>query len=190
MSAIKLKENLYSVGVLNPSLRVFDIVMEARYGTSYNAYLITGEKNVLVETVEANFFDEYLDNIQSVVDISKIDYLIMNHTEPDHSGSVAKLLEKNPNITVVCTTAAQKYLRAIANHDFPCIVAKHGDKLDIGGQEAGIHCCAAAALAGFHVHLDAAAEGSVHLRLPRRTFLRAHHAGQQYPLIRSSISAK
>ena len=109
--------------------------MEARYGTSYNAYLITGEKNVLVETVEANFFDEYLDNIQSVVDISKIDYLIMNHTEPDHSGSVAKLLEKNPNITVVCTTAAQKYLRAIANHDFPCIVAKHGDKLDIGGQE-------------------------------------------------------
>ena len=113
MSAIKLKENLYSVGVLNPSLRVFDIVMEARYGTSYNAYLITGEKNVLVETVEANFFDEYLDNIQSVVDISKIDYLIMNHTEPDHSGSVAKLLEKNPNITVVCTTAAQKYLRAI-----------------------------------------------------------------------------
>ena len=135
MSAIKLKENLYSVGVLNPSLRVFDIVMEARYGTSYNAYLITGEKNVLVETVEANFFDEYLDNIQSVVDISKIDYLIMNHTEPDHSGSVAKLLEKNPNITVVCTTAAQKYLRAIANHDFPCIVAKHGDKLDIGGQE-------------------------------------------------------
>ena len=51
MSAIKLKENLYSVGVLNPSLRVFDIVMEARYGTSYNAYLITGEKNVLVETV-------------------------------------------------------------------------------------------------------------------------------------------
>ena len=135
MSAIKLKENLYSVGVLNPSLRVFDIVMEARYGTSYNAYLITGEKNVLVETVQANFFDEYLDNIQSVVDISKIDYLIMNHTEPDHSGSVAKLLEKNPNITVVCTTAAQKYLRAIANHDFPCIVAKHGDKLDIGGQE-------------------------------------------------------
>ena len=56
MSAIKLKENLYSVGVLNPSLRVFDIVMEARYGTSYNAYLITGEKNVLVETVEANFW--------------------------------------------------------------------------------------------------------------------------------------
>ena len=44
-------------------------------------------------------------------------------------------MEKNPNITVVCTTAAQKYLRAIANHDFPCIVAKHGDKLDIGGQE-------------------------------------------------------
>lgn len=60
---------------------------------------------------------------------------LLEYLTADHSGSVAKLLEKNPNITVVCTTAAQKYLRAIANHDFPCIVAKHGDKLDIGGQE-------------------------------------------------------
>ena len=135
MSAIKLKENLYSVGVLNPALRVFDIVMEARYGTSYNAYLITGEKNVLVETVHSTFFDEYLSNIESVIDISKIDYLIMNHTEPDHSGSVAKLLERNPNITVYCTMAAKKYLSAITNEDFQCVVVKQGDKLDIGRQE-------------------------------------------------------
>ena len=70
--------------------------MEARYGTSYNAYLITGEKNVLVETVEANFFDEYLDNIQSVVDISKIDYLIMNHTEPDSLWFCGKAFGKEP----------------------------------------------------------------------------------------------
>ncbi len=55
MGAIKLKSNVYSVGVLNPSLRVFDIIMESRYGTSYNAYLITGEKNVLIDTVHAPF---------------------------------------------------------------------------------------------------------------------------------------
>jgi flavorubredoxin len=135
MSAIKLNKNVYSVGVLNPSLRVFDIVMESRYGTSYNAFLITGEKNVLIDTVHASFFEEYLSNIQSVVDVSKIDYLIMNHTEPDHSGSVAKLLEVNPNITVYCTTAAKKYLSAITNEDFQCVTVKQGDKLDIGGQE-------------------------------------------------------
>jgi flavorubredoxin len=135
MSAMKLNNNLYSVGVLNPSLRVFDIVMEARYGTSYNAYLITGEKNVLIETVHESFFSEYLNNIQSIIDISKIDYLIMNHTEPDHSGSLALLLALNPNITVYCTTAAKMYLSAITNADFKCITVKQGDKLDIGGEE-------------------------------------------------------
>ena len=134
MSAIKLKKNVYSIGVLNPSLRVFDIVMEARYGTSYNAFLITGEKNVLVDTVHELFFDEYLNNIQSIIDVSKIDYLIMNHTEPDHSGSDAKLLAVNPNITVYCTMAANKYLSAITNEDFKCVVVKPGDKLDIGGE--------------------------------------------------------
>ena len=54
MSAIALKEGVWSVGVLNPSLRVFDIVMESKYGTSYNAYLLTGEKNVLIETVHTD----------------------------------------------------------------------------------------------------------------------------------------
>ncbi|MDF1493643.1 FprA family A-type flavoprotein [Caproiciproducens sp. CPB-2] len=135
MGAIKLKNNVYSVGVLNPSLRVFDIIMESRYGTSYNAYLITGEKNVLIDTVHAPFFDEYLNNIQSVIDISKIDYLIMDHTEPDHSGSVGKLLEMNPNITVYCTTAAKMYLSAITNRDFQCVTVKQGDKLSIGEEE-------------------------------------------------------
>ncbi len=135
MSAIKLKENVYSVGVLNPSLRVFDIVMESRYGTSYNAFLITGEKNVLIDTVHEPFFEEYLNNIQSVIDVSKIDYLIMNHTEPDHSGSVAKLLAVNPNITVYCTMAAKMYLSAITNENFKCVVVKQGDKLNIGGEE-------------------------------------------------------
>ncbi len=135
MSAFQIKENVYSVGVLNPSLRVFDIIMWAEYGTSYNAYLITGEKNILVDTVHEPYFGEYLDNIQSVVDVSKIDCLIMNHTEPDHSGSVAKLLALNPNITVYCTMAAKKYLSAITNREFDCVVVKQGDKLNYGSGE-------------------------------------------------------
>lgn len=135
MSSMKLSNSVYSVGVLNPSLRVFDIIMKARYGTSYNAYLITGEKNVLIETVHEAFFDEYLNNIQSIVDISQIDCIIMNHTEPDHSGSLAKLLALNPNITVYCTTAAKMYLSAITNADFKFVTVKQGDKLDLGGEE-------------------------------------------------------
>ena len=93
MSAIKLREGIWSVGVLNPALRVFDIVMESKYGTSYNAYLLTGEKNVLIETVHLDYWDEFVSNVEEVLPLEQVDYLIMNHTEPDHSGSVARLLE-------------------------------------------------------------------------------------------------
>lgn len=110
MSAIKLTDHVYSVGVLNPGLRVFDIIMESKYGTSYNAFLITGEKNVLIDTIHASFFDEYLQNIQQVVDLSSIDALIVNHTEPDHSGSIEKLLEQKPHLKIYCTGSAKKTL--------------------------------------------------------------------------------
>lgn len=134
MSAIKLQEGIWSVGVLNPSLRVFDIVMESQYGTSYNAYLVTGEKNVLIETVHRDYFDQLVSNIQEVIPLEKLDYLIMNHTEPDHSGSLALLLERCPNLTVLCSAAAKKFLGAIANAEFPCRVVKDGDELDLGGR--------------------------------------------------------
>ena len=135
MSAIKLKDGIWSVGVLNPSLRVFDIVMEAKYGTSYNAYLVTGEKNVLIETVHADYFEEYLDNIRQVIPVEQVDYLIMNHNEPDHSGSVAKLLELVPDLKIVATAAGKKHLEDITNRTLPIQVVKAGDKLDIGGKE-------------------------------------------------------
>jgi flavorubredoxin len=132
MSAIQLRPGLWSVGVQNPNLRVFDIVMPAAYGTSYNAYLLTGEKNVLIETVHADFFQEYVDNIQQVLPLERVDYLIMNHTEPDHSGSVPLLLERCPNLTVVCSPIAKRYLDAIVNRPFPCQPVKEGDALELG----------------------------------------------------------
>ena len=132
MGITKLAENIYSVGVLNPGLRVFDIVMRSPYGTSYNAFLLTGEKNVLIDTVHADFWEEYRANIESVLPLSQIDYLIMNHNEPDHSGGLAKLLEHCPNLTVFATQAGKRFLEDITNLPFPCTVVKQGDKLDLG----------------------------------------------------------
>ena len=133
MSAIKLREGVWSVGVLNPSLRVFDIVMESKFGTSYNAYLLTGEKNVLIETVHADYFEEYVDNIRQVLPLEEIDYLIMDHNEPDHSGSVAKLLSLCPKLEVIATQTGKKYLQDITNLDLPCRGVAAGDTLDLGG---------------------------------------------------------
>lgn len=135
MSVKRICDNVYSVGVQNPSLRRFDIVMESKYGTTYNAYLITDKKTVLVETVHNSFCENYLYNLQTLIDINTIDYVIMNHTEPDHSGTLAKLLDLNPDLEVVCTAAAKNNLKNILNRDFNCRVIKDGDIMDIGSTE-------------------------------------------------------
>lgn len=129
---LKIKDDVYFVGTLNPNLRVFDIIMTTEYGTSYNAYLVVGEKIALVETVHNKFKNVLFDNIKEICPLEKIDYIILNHTEPDHSGSVADLVEINPNVTVIATMAGIKNLKSITNVDFNAQVAKTGDKLDLG----------------------------------------------------------
>ncbi len=134
MAIMKLKDGITSVGVLNPNMRVFDIIMQTEYGTSYNAYVVKGEKTALIDTVHTRFFEDYLENVQSVVDIKEVDYIVSNHTEPDHSGSIQKILELNPNITIVSTMAGKKYLDKITNRSFASIVVKDGETLDLGGK--------------------------------------------------------
>ena len=133
MKAFKIKQNLYWTGVLDPELRVFDIIMETKYGTSYNSYLLEGsEKTALFETAKEAFFDEMVGYIESVASVSEIDYLIMDHTEPDHAGSIAKLLDLNPHITIVATGPALQFLKHIINTDFNSIAVSDGMTLSLG----------------------------------------------------------
>ena len=135
MKAFKIKQDLYWTGVLDPDLRVFDIIMETKYGTSYNSYLLEGsEKTALFETAKEAFFDEMVGYIESVASVSQIDYLIMDHTEPDHAGSIAKLLDMNPHITVVATGTAIQFLKHIINTDFNSIAVTDGMTLSLGGK--------------------------------------------------------
>jgi flavorubredoxin len=80
---IKINEDVSWIGVLDPGLVTFDIVMETRYGTTYNSYFIDADKKVVVETVKEPFWETYLEKLSQVVDPGKIDYIVMNHTEPD-----------------------------------------------------------------------------------------------------------
>lgn len=135
MQSRKLREGLYWTGVLDPSLRVFDIIMQTEFGTTYNAYIIKGtQKTALVETVKARFGDEYLATIEKLVPVGEIDYLIINHTEPDHAGSVELLLDRNPALQVVGTATAIGFLREIVNRDFHHLTVGAGDTLDLGGR--------------------------------------------------------
>lgn len=132
---MQLKNGIDYVGVLDRDLRVFDIIMETEFGTTYNSYVVRGsQKTALIETAKENFFDEYLANIQSVTDVKNINYIIVNHTEPDHAGSAARLLEMNPDIEVVGTVGALNFLSQIVNRPFKSRRVNDGDSIDLGGK--------------------------------------------------------
>jgi flavorubredoxin/NADPH-dependent 2,4-dienoyl-CoA reductase/sulfur reductase-like enzyme len=141
MNTLELKKNFYWTGVLDPDLKVFDIVMETEFGTSYNSYLLkTSEKTVLFETAKAKFFDGYLEALNKLVNINDIDYIVVNHTEPDHAGSIEKLIEINPNIKIVGTGVAIGFLKNIVNKDFYSIAVKENDTLDLGDKTLRFMC--------------------------------------------------
>lgn len=132
----ELVKDVYSVGVLNPNLRVFDIVMTTDYGTSYNSYIVKGaEKTALIDCVHKDYLDAFLANIKGIANVTKIDYLIMNHNEPDHSGAIEKLLELMPDLTIIASGAGALYLKNITNKkDLNVKSVKDGDTLDLGGK--------------------------------------------------------
>ena len=128
----EVKEDIYFTGVVDKDLKVFDIIMETEFGTTYNSYLLKDEKTVLFDTVKPNFKDEFINNISEVIDIKDIDYVVIHHTEPDHAGSLKYILDINPDIEVYCTKAAKLYLDEQINKPFKCHVIKDGETLNIG----------------------------------------------------------
>ena len=134
MAALKVNDHLYYVGVQDKDLRIFDIVMYTQYGTSYNAYVVKGdEKIALFETVKEKFFDEYLANLREVTPLNKIDYIVANHTEPDHAGSYEKLLELAPEACVLGSASAINFLKEIINKPFRHRVVSEKDTVELGG---------------------------------------------------------
>ncbi len=134
MAAIQVSDRVWSVGVQNPLLRVFDVVMVTEYGTTYNSWLVRGrDKTVLIDTSHAGFFPHYLQNIRAVCDPAEIDYIILNHCEPDHSGVLERLLPLCPKAAVLASRAGTIYLPNIANRaDLPLRAVKDGETLDLG----------------------------------------------------------
>lgn len=135
MKSIKLRDNFYWTGIIDDKLRVFDIIMYTEFGTTYNSYVMkAGDKTVLFETAKAKFFDEYLEKLGEVIDVRKIDYLVVSHTEPDHAGSVERLLEYSPQMKIIATGCALGFLKEIVNRDFVGIPARDEEKMTIGNR--------------------------------------------------------
>jgi len=110
----------------------FDIEFGLQNGTTYNSYIIRGEKTALVDTSHAKFRSLYLKALQGQIDISTIDYLVISHTEPDHSGLVRDVLAIAPDIIVVGTKVAIQFLEDLIHHPFKRQIVKNGDQIDLG----------------------------------------------------------
>jgi flavorubredoxin/flavin reductase (DIM6/NTAB) family NADH-FMN oxidoreductase RutF len=110
----------------------FDIEFGLQNGTTYNSFLIRGEKIALVDTSHEKFRQLYLDTLQGLINPAEIDYLIISHTEPDHSGLVKDVLQLAPQVTVVGSKVAIQFLEDFVHQPFNRLIVKNGDKLDLG----------------------------------------------------------
>jgi flavorubredoxin len=130
-----LVKDIYYVGVNDPGLTVFDIVIPTESGTTYNSYLVKGtEKTALIDCVKRGFAGQFLKNIDEIVPVEKIDYLVINHSEPDHAGGIVDVLKRNPNVPVYLTRSAKSFIDNIVNGPYNAHIISDNEELSLGGK--------------------------------------------------------
>ncbi len=131
---LNLTDSVSWIGVLDRDIVTFDIVMETRNGTTYNSYFIDAERKTVIDTVKESFQDEFLNKIKALTDPSEIEVIVVNHTEPDHSGNVKNLLKLAPKAKVYGSRQAINYLGEMMNEPFESVIVKDQDTLSLGNK--------------------------------------------------------
>ena len=128
-----VKNNVSWVGKVDWELRTFHgEELSTHRGSSYNSYLLEEEKTVLIDTVWLPFAEEFVTSLAAEIDLNKIDYIVVNHGEVDHSGSLPALMKRIPQTPIYCTANAVKSLKGQYHQDWNFRVVKTGDQLDVG----------------------------------------------------------
>jgi len=131
--SFKINDTVTWVGKIDWELKKFHgDEYSTNKGSSYNSYLIKDEKTVLIDTVWEPFTKEFIINLKKEVDIQKIDYIIMNHSEVDHSGALVELMKEIPNTPIYCTKSGVRILKGHYHQEWNFVEVKTGDTLDIG----------------------------------------------------------
>ncbi|MGV8980376.1 FprA family A-type flavoprotein [Clostridium sp.] len=131
---IMLNKNIFWVGKVDDREVPFHRLKLTK-GTTYNSYLLMTEKPTVIDTVDMSFGREFVENLKSIIDPQKIEYIIINHTEPDHSGALGSLASLAKNAVIVCTKLAVDQLKEMYKlHNREFLVVSDGDTLDIGGK--------------------------------------------------------
>lgn len=129
----KITEKVTWVGKVDWELKHFHgDELSTKRGSSYNSYLIRDKKVALIDTIWLPFDKEFVGKLKEEIDLSKIDYIIMNHNEVDHSGALPELLKEIPNTPIYCTKRGEMFLRAQYHQDWNFVCVKTGDTLSLG----------------------------------------------------------
>lgn len=133
---MKISDTVTWIGKIDWELRKFHGEQLSTYkGSSYNSYLIKDEKIAVVDTVWSPFAEEFIQNLENEVDLSKIDYIIVTHAEPDHSGALPLLIERAPQAKILCSANGAKSIKGYYHHDGNFQTVKTGDKISLGKNE-------------------------------------------------------
>lgn len=131
-----IKNNISWIGKIDWELRRFHgDEYSTHRGSTYNSYLIEAEKIAVIDTVWAPFAKEYVAQLEQAIDLKKIDYVIANHAEIDHSGALPELMSRIPDVPIYCTANGVKSLKGHYHQDWNFRIVKTGDKLSLGGKE-------------------------------------------------------
>ncbi len=125
-------KDVFWVGALHPELKIFDDLMPTRRGTTYNSYLVRGDRIAVIDAVKGIFTEDFLKNLSALVDLKRIDVIVLNHTEPDHSGALEALLAAAPQAQVYASKAARLYLGDLLNRPFECFAAGECSEVSLG----------------------------------------------------------
>ena len=136
----KISDRIYYIGVNDFDKVLFEGLWPLPYGVSYNSYLVVDEKVALIDTVEAGFEEEFLANVHEAIGERAIDYLVVNHMEPDHSSLIAYMLEKYPSLQIVANAKTVPMLQGYYGTPQERIqVMKEGDSLCLGSCKLSFH---------------------------------------------------
>ena len=130
----KIKDNVYYVGASDNRLELFENLFPIKDGVSYNSYVILDEKTAVIDTCDLSVGEVFLENIESVLNGRELDYLVINHLEPDHSAMIRQIISSYPKTTIVINDRAKKMLENFYSKPIEAsyLIVKEGDVLDLG----------------------------------------------------------
>lgn len=133
--SVKITDSLHYIGVNDRDTRLFENMWPLEDGVSYNSYLLTGEKTALLDTVKITKVDSFLDKVREALGGRPLDYLVIHHMEPDHSGSVRTVIDAYPNVTLVGNKKTAEFLNAFYGVTENVKIVADGESLDLGTQK-------------------------------------------------------